>query len=191
MSGPMPASAAASPRRSLDCRGRALPLGGGVQVVGILNVTPDSFFDGGRWDSPAAALAQLGRLAREGAAAIDVGGQSTRPGHEEISPEEELARVCQCCGRPAAGTVRLSIDTYRAAVARAALAAGAHLVNDIHGFQGDPAMLAVVAAAGCPAILMHQDREFPHSAGDHRGDQALFRAVARERGGGRDPPPSG
>jgi dihydropteroate synthase len=136
-------------------------------VVGILNVTPDSFFDGGRWDSPAAALAQLGRLAREGAAAIDVGGQSTRPGHEEISPEEELARVLPVLRAAGGGDgPPLSIDTYRAAVARAALAAGAHLVNDIHGFQGDPAMPAVVAAAGCPAILMHHDREFPHWAGD-------------------------
>jgi dihydropteroate synthase len=163
----MPGSAAASPRWFLDCRGRALALGGRIEAVGILNVTPDSFFDGGRWDAPAAALAQLDRLAREGAAAIDVGGQSTRPGHAEVSPEEELARVLPVLRAAGAGDgPPLSIDTYRAAVARAALAAGAHLVNDIHGFQGDPHMPAVVAEAGCPAILMHHDRGFPGLAGD-------------------------
>ena len=167
MPGPMPASTAASPRLLLDCRGRTLALGGRIQAVGILNVTPDSFFDGGRWDEPAAALAQLGRLVREGAAAIDVGGQSTRPGHAEVSPEEELARVLPVLRAAGAGDgPPLSIDTYRAAVARAALAAGAHLVNDIHGFQGDPHMPAVVAEAGCPAILMHHDRGFPGLAGD-------------------------
>ena len=153
--------------RALDCRGRPLALGGPAQLVGILNVTPDSFFDGGRWADPAAAREQVRRLAREGAAAIDVGGQSTRPGHAEISADEEIARITPILREAAAlANVPFSADTYRAVVARAALEAGAHLINDIHGFQGDPAMAGIVAEFGCPAILMHHDREFAHTRAD-------------------------
>ena len=142
-------------------------MGGPAQIFGILNVTPDSFFDGAQFAAPAAAREQVQRLAREGAAAIDVGGQSTRPGHAEISVEEEIARITPILWEAAAlAAVPFSADTYRAAVARAALEAGAHLINDIHGFQGDAAMVGVVAEFGCPAILMHHDREFPQRGGD-------------------------
>lgn len=104
----------------------------------------------------------------EGAAAIDLGGQSTRPGsQDELSPADEIARVVPVLERlvPALA-VPVSIDTYKPAVALAALAAGAHLVNDVRGFQGDPAMAAVVAEYGCPVILMHWDRGFAAEPGD-------------------------
>ena len=160
-------SKAAAPA-GLDCRGRRLDLAGRTQLVGILNVTPDSFSDGGRWLEPEAAAAQGRRLAAEGAAMIDLGGQSTRPGHAEITPAEEIARVLPVLERLAAAglAVPISIDTYKPAVARAALVAGAHLVNDIHGLQGDPAMARVVAEFGCPAVLMHHEREFSAASGD-------------------------
>ncbi|HEX3731002.1 MAG TPA: dihydropteroate synthase [Opitutaceae bacterium] len=153
--------------RALECRGRRLDLGGGTALFGILNVSPDSFYDGGRFDEPAAALEQAWRLVREGAAAIDVGGQSTRPGHAEVPAEEEIARV-----RPLIeALVRelplpVSIDTYKPEVARAALAAGAHLLNDVRGFQADPGMARVAAEHGCPAILMHWEADFPAERGD-------------------------
>ena len=104
----------------------------------------------------------------EGAAAIDLGGQSTRPGsRDELSAADEIARVVPVLERlvPAVA-VPVSIDTFQPAVALAALAAGAHLVNDVHGFQGDPAMAAVVAEYGCPVILMHWDRAFAAEPGD-------------------------
>jgi dihydropteroate synthase len=152
---------------TIDCRGRPLAIGGETQFVGIVNATPDSFFDGGQFATAEAAAAQAVRLAAEGAAMIDLGGQSTRPGHEEISVAAEIDRVRPALERMAGLlSVPISIDTHRAETARAALAAGAHLVNDIHGFQGDPAMAQVVAEHGCPVILMHCDREFTATPGD-------------------------
>ncbi len=143
-------------------------MGGETRIFGILNVTPDSFFDGGRFAGVDAAVGQGRRLAGEGAAAIDVGGQSTRPGErEELGAAAEIARVVPVLERLApAVAVPISIDTFQPAVARAALAAGAHLVNDVHGFQGDPGMAAVVAEFGCPVILMHWDRGFAAEPGD-------------------------
>jgi len=111
---------------------------------------------------------QAGLMVGEGAAAIDLGGQSTRPGsQDELSAADEIARVVPVLERlvPALA-VPISIDTHKPAVALAALAAGAHLVNDVHGFQGDPAMAAVVAEYGCPVILMHWDRGFAAEPGD-------------------------
>jgi len=138
-----------------------------TRVMGILNVTPDSFFDGGWWASPSAAEWQAKRMVEEGAEVIDLGGQSTRPGYQEISVEEELARVVPAIQAIAAGIqVPLSIDTYKPAVARAALLAGAQWVNDIHGLQGDPEMAGVIAADGCPAVLMHCDQKFSTEPGD-------------------------
>lgn len=160
--------------RVLDCRGRPLSLGGETRLVGIVNATPDSFFDGGRLPDAAAAAARAAALVGEGAAAVDVGGQSTRPGHAEVPEAEEIARVVPVIERAAPDlAVPISIDTYRPAVARAALAAGAHLVNDVRGFQGDPELARVVAAHGCPVILMHNDPGFGGAPGD---------AVARIRG---------
>jgi dihydropteroate synthase len=164
----MPApSAVQGPVRVLQCRGRELAVGGMTRVVGILNVTPDSFYDGGRWSDPGQAERHARAMAADGAAMIDVGGQSTRPGHEEVAAEVEVARVRPVLERLAGEfRVPISIDTGKAAVARAAFASGANLVNDIHGFQGDPEMARTVAEHGCPAILMHHDRGFPGETGD-------------------------
>ncbi|HTJ78458.1 MAG TPA: dihydropteroate synthase [Rariglobus sp.] len=149
------------PPRELLCRDRRLALADEPFMVGILNITDDSFFDGGRFLAPEAALTQARQLVAEGAAIIDLGGQSTRPGYVELSPEEEIRRVVPVMRELAqALDVPLSIDTYKPAVARAALEAGAHVVNDIHGLQRDPAMAEVIAAHGAAAILMHNDPTF-------------------------------
>jgi dihydropteroate synthase len=138
-----------------------------TRVMGILNVTPDSFSDGGQWDSPARAQAQAARMMEEGADVIDIGGQSTRPGFQEVSEAEELSRVVPAIRLIAPATlIPISVDTYRPAVARAALHAGAQWINDVHGLQGDPAMARLVAEAGCPAVLMHCDPNFAAEPGD-------------------------
>jgi dihydropteroate synthase len=129
-------------------------------VMGILNVTPDSFSDGGRFTQLDAAVAQGVAMARDGAAIIDVGGESTRPGSDRVSLDEELARVLPVIERLRAETSAvISIDTYKAEVARQALAAGAALVNDVSALRMDPAMVEVVAETGAPAILMHMQGE--------------------------------
>ena len=152
---------APSSLRRLVCRDRELVLDGKPKIVGIVNVTDDSFFDGGRFASHEAAIAQARKLVEEGAAMIDVGGQSTRPGYAEISDEEEIARVVPVIAAVAQQLpVPISIDTYKPAVARAALQAGAQVLNDIRGFQGDPTMTAVAAEWGCAVILMHNDASF-------------------------------
>lgn len=143
------------PRRELCCRGYRLPLGERTLVMGILNVTPDSFSDGGKYLDPAAALARAQEMEAQGADIIDVGGESTRPGHTPVGAEEELARVMPVLER-LVGAVRvpLSIDTSKAEVARRALDAGVHIVNDQRALA-DPDMAEVVAGAGVPVILMH------------------------------------
>jgi dihydropteroate synthase len=124
-------------------------------LMGILNVTPDSFSDGGLYMEEEAAVEHGLRLAAEGADLVDVGGESTRPGAEPVSAEEELERVLPVVERLAGAGVRVSIDTSKAAVARAALAAGASLVNDVTALRSDPEMAGVVAEAGCDCCLMH------------------------------------
>ncbi len=150
----------------MDCRGKSLLLGNKTQVMGILNVTPDSFSDGGKFNAVDAALNQARLIEAEGAAIVDIGGQSTRPGHVEVSEDEELSRVIpviEVCSRNL--QIPISIDSYRSNVASQALKAGAGLVNDQHGFQGDPAMPKVVAEWKCPVILMHCDKTLsPHEA---------------------------
>lgn len=129
-------------------------------VMGILNVTPDSFSDGGRFTQLDTAVAQGVAMARDGAAIIDVGGESTRPGSDRVSLDEELRRVLPVVERLRAETSAvLSIDTYKAEVARRAVAAGAALVNDVSSLRMDPAMVEVVAETGCPVILMHMQGE--------------------------------
>ena len=124
-------------------------------VMGILNVTPDSFSDGGRFLEPARAVEQARRMAAEGADLLDVGGESTRPGARPVSADEEAARVL-----PVLRAIRdevdlpVSVDTRRAAVAREALAAGAEAINDVSGL-GDPEMAGVVAPSGAGLVLMH------------------------------------
>ena len=124
-------------------------------VIGVLNVTPDSFSDGGRFTSLDDSVAHGCRLADDGADLVDVGGESTRPGADRLEAAEEERRVIPVIEALVANGVRVSIDTYRAVVAERALAAGASVVNDVSGGLGDPDMAAVVRAAGCPWILMH------------------------------------
>jgi dihydropteroate synthase len=125
--------------------------------MGIVNVTPDSFSDGGRFLEADVAVGHGRELVAEGAAIVDVGGESTRPGAEPVSADEELRRVLPVvAGLHAAGTgAQISIDTSKAAVAEAALAAGANLVNDVSAFRADPEMAALVASTGVDCCLMH------------------------------------
>ncbi|MBI2921056.1 MAG: dihydropteroate synthase [Planctomycetes bacterium] len=127
-----------------------------THLMGILNVTPDSFSDGGKFADPGAAVAQGERMAAEGASVIDVGGESTRPGAPEVPADEEVRRVLPVV-RDLARKVRvpISIDTAKAAVARAALDAGAALVNDVSGLHLDPALAPLVAERGVPVVVMH------------------------------------
>ncbi|WP_246696874.1 dihydropteroate synthase [Methylobacterium planeticum] len=124
--------------------------------MGILNVTPDSFSDGGLFAGEAAATQQAETLAAEGAALVDVGGESTRPGHVAVTAEAEQARVLPVI-RSLAPHLRvpLSIDTYKASTAEAALAAGARIVNDVWGLQREPDIARVAAAHGAPVMVMH------------------------------------
>ncbi|BDG07853.1 dihydropteroate synthase [Anaeromyxobacter paludicola] len=130
--------------------------GPGPFVMGVLNVTPDSFSDGGRHAGVERALAWAERLRADGADLLDVGGESTRPGAPAVSAQEEIDRVVPVVERLARGgyPLPISVDTWKAEVARAALAAGAHLVNDIQGLA-DPAMARAVAEAGAPVVAMH------------------------------------
>ncbi|TSE08865.1 dihydropteroate synthase [Mesorhizobium intechi] len=147
-------------RRWQLAHGRHLDLGSKAVVVGILNVTPDSFSDGGLFDGPEAALVQACRMIGEGARIIDVGGESTRPGAAVISAGEEQARVLPVIEALArAGDVLISIDTYRADTARLAVAAGAHIVNDVWGLQREPDIARVASETGAGLIIMHTGRD--------------------------------
>ncbi|MGA9856879.1 MAG: dihydropteroate synthase [Solirubrobacteraceae bacterium] len=127
------------------------------QVMGIVNVTPDSFSDGGLYSDAAAAIEHGVELEAEGAAILDVGGESTRPGAQPVSAEDELTRVVPVIAglRAAGATAQISIDTSKAAVARAALDAGATLVNDVTALRGDPELAGLVAERRVPVCLMH------------------------------------
>lgn len=140
--------------------GAALWLGRTARLMGILNVTPDSFSDGGRFDAVPAALAQARLMLAEGADIIDIGGESTRPGADEVSVAEELARVLPAIGALRADGIAapISIDTYKAAVAERAIAAGATVINDVYGLQREPEVAAVAAEHGAPLVVMHWDK---------------------------------
>lgn len=132
-----------------------LPDVGRCLVMGVVNVTPDSFSDGGTWLEPDKAIAHGLELASQGADIIDIGGESTRPGAERIPLEEELGRVMPVVTAVAEAGCYVSIDTMRAEVASRALAAGARMVNDVSGGLADPDMAGFVAAAGVPYVVMH------------------------------------
>lgn len=140
----------------MNCRGKTLTFGEYTHVMGILNVTPDSFSDGGHYLDADRAVAHAKAMVAEGATLIDIGGESSRPGAVPVPAEEELSRVVPVI-RALAGAVDvpLSVDTYKACVARHALEAGAHLVNDITALHGDAEMAAVVAEMEAGVILMH------------------------------------
>jgi dihydropteroate synthase len=164
--------------------------------MGVLNVTPDSFSDGGEWFDFDAAVEHGRRLIAEGAELLDVGGESTRPGADPVSVEDELARVVPVVQALAGAGAQLSVDTAKAEVARAALEAGATLVNDVTALRGDPDMAALVAERGCDCCLMHMLGE-PRTMQDdprydnvvaevaaflaQRADAAMAAGVARER----------
>ena len=151
-------------------------------VMGIVNLTPDSFSDGGRFGDVGAALDHAHRLVAEGAALVDVGGESTRPGAVEVPEAEEAARVLPFIAA-AAGTlgVPISVDTRKAGVARAALDSGAAVVNDVSGFLHDPEMAGVTAEAGAGAVLMHM-RGDPATMGTLTDYDDVAVDVARELG---------
>ncbi len=135
---------------------RELDLSHRGHLMGILNATPDSFSDGGQFDAPDAALAHALRMGSEGATIIDIGGESTRPGAAIIPEQEEIDRTAPVIRRLREEWDGLiSIDTQKAAVASAALAEGADIVNDVSGFTADPAMIGLCASAGCGIVIMH------------------------------------
>lgn len=153
------------------CRDRALALGPAAAVMGILNVTPDSFSDGGRYLDHAAAVRRGLAMAGEGAAILDVGGESSRPGAAAVPVDEELRRVVPVVAELARQTdCLISIDTTKAEVAEQALRAGAHIINDITALTGDPAMAGVARRHGAGVVLMHMQgtprtmQEQPHYA---------------------------
>lgn len=132
-------------------------------VMGILNVTPDSFSDGGRYDSVEHALAQVDKMVQEGVDIVDVGGESTRPGHVQISIQEEIERVVPVIQRiKEKYDIPVSIDTYKAPVAKAALEAGADFLNDIWGLKYDPEIAQVAKEQNVPVCLMHNRKPIPY-----------------------------
>ncbi len=140
----------------LDCRGTTLEIGPRTLVMGIVNVTPDSFSDGGQFLDTAAAVAHAEQLVEEGADILDIGGESTRPGAEPVDPETESRRVVPVIEALASKVrVPISIDTSKAIVARRALEAGASIINDVTALRADPEMRTVAAHSGVPVILMH------------------------------------
>jgi len=152
-----------------------LPDRGRCLVMGVVNVTPDSFSDGGDWFGADAAIAHGLDLASQGADIVDVGGESTRPGAQRITAEEELRRVGPVIAGLAGAGLPVSVDTMRAEVAGHALRAGARLVNDVSGGQADPQMPRLVAAAGMPYVVMHW-RGHSHNM----DSRAVYRDVVRE-----------
>jgi dihydropteroate synthase len=146
-----PGATAAGPRHTVP----GLPTPGRCLVMGIVNVTPDSFSDGGRWLQADAAVAHGERLLADGADLLDVGGESTRPGALPPAPGEELARVLPVISALAAGGALVSVDTMWSSVAEAALNAGAVMVNDVSGGLADPEMLPAVAGLGVAYVCMH------------------------------------
>ncbi|MGB3645333.1 MAG: dihydropteroate synthase [Mesorhizobium sp.] len=173
-------------RRWQLAHGRHLDFGDKAEVMGILNVTPNSFSDGGKFDNFDAAITQARLMAQEGASIIDVGGESTNPKAEPVSAREEQARALPIIEALAAlGETLISIDTYREETARLAVAAGAHIVNDVWGLQREPGIARVAAETGAGLIIMHTGRE-REKLPDVIEDQFFFLekslAIAREAG---------
>lgn len=174
-----------------------MPGGRPVQVMGVLNVTPDSFSDGGEFlDRPEVAQAHAAAMLESGAAIVDIGGESTRPGAPAVWEGDELKRVIPVVERLAAMGAAISVDTRRAAVMEAAIAAGAHIFNDVSALRHDPRSLELTARTGIPVVLMHApgEGEDLHGSADYadpvldvfdwlrsRRDEAVAAGIARER----------
>ncbi|MDP1859328.1 MAG: dihydropteroate synthase [Gemmatimonadaceae bacterium] len=149
--------------------------------MGVLNVTPDSFSDGGLFDAPERAVAAARLMIAEGAVVVDVGGESTRPGAIPISAAEEQVRVLPVIAAlSSAGDALISIDTYREATARLAIAAGAHIVNDVSGLQGESGIARLAAESGAGLVIMHTGRDRERDP-DVIADQLLFLGDALKR----------
>lgn len=163
-----------------------LILGNRTLVQGILNVTPDSFSDGGCYDRIDRAIEHAKEMVAQGVDIIDIGGESTRPGHEPVGEAEELRRVIPVIEalHEAMPHIPLSIDTYKAEVGRQALEAGAHILNDIWGCKRDPEMARVAASYGCPIILMHNrpERNYERYVDDVKRDLLKSVAIAKAAG---------
>lgn len=174
----------------LSIGGKAFLRSGKTYICGILNVTPDSFSDGGKWLGMENALRHAGEMVRDGVDLIDVGGESTRPGYTEITEDEEIARVVPVIeALKSRFDVPISLDTYKSAVAQAGIRAGADMINDIWGLRyDDGAMVRTIAESGLPCCLMHNGRRI--SDGDICGrmcaDLAETLELAQRAGIGRD-----
>ena len=156
----------------LDCRGRILPIGSRTLVMGILNVTPDSFSDGGQFFDPGRALDHALQMEEEGADIIDLGGETTRPGYREIDPGEEIDRIIPVLSRLVKELrVPISVDTTKAEVAERAMEEGAHIINDQWALRRDPKMAGIAARYGAPVIIMHNQAgtEYRDMMGDMIG----------------------
>lgn len=177
-------------RRWQLAHGKGLDFGPRSIVMGILNVTPDSFSDGGRFLDRSGALAQARLMIGEGADIIDVGGESTRPGARAVSASEEQDRVLPVIEDLARiGDVLISIDTYRAATARMAVEAGAHIINDVWGLQREPEIAEVAAQVGAGLAIMHTGRgreKLPDVIEDQRQFLGVSIDIARRAGVGED-----
>lgn len=164
---------------------REFEFGKKVYIMGIINATPDSFSDGGRYEAIEPAMQQVGRMIADGAHIIDVGGESTRPGHTPVSSEEEIRRII-----PIIRSIRerydipVSVDTYKSSVARAALNAGANLINDVWGFLYDEHMAEVAAEYDVPVCLMHNrgNTDYVNFLDDVVSDLHKSLAIARRYG---------
>jgi dihydropteroate synthase len=161
------------PQLIWNCRGRAVDCSDHTLIMGILNVTPDSFSDGGRFFNPETAVARGLQIVEEGAEIIDIGGESTRPGSSPVGAEEEIRRTAPVIEKLREQTDALiSIDTWHAAVARAAVEAGADIINDISA-MADPEMAAVAAETGAGLVLMHMQGTPQTMQADPRYDDAV------------------
>ncbi|CAM3691988.1 dihydropteroate synthase [Marinicrinis lubricantis] len=170
---------------TIRCGRKELRLGERTLIMGILNVTPDSFSDGGKYVRVEQAVEQAQRMVEEGADIIDIGGESTRPGFQQVSAEEELRRVIPVIEAISSKLdVPISVDTYKAETAKQSLEAGAHIINDIWGFKRDPHMAEVAAAYGCPVILMHnrETEDYVDFLQDVKSDLAESIKIAKRAG---------
>jgi len=173
------------PAQPVDIDRLARAASGRTLVMGVVNTTPDSFSDGGDFLAPEVAIAHGRRLLDEGADIVDVGGESTRPGAAEVDAATELARVMPVVDALVAAGALVSIDTYKAAVAEKALAAGARIVNDVYGLQRDPEIARVAGHHGAAVIASHWERG-PRGEGDLIDSMKRYfdRAVAQARAAG-------
>ncbi|MGD7046482.1 dihydropteroate synthase [Jeotgalibacillus proteolyticus] len=169
----------------LHCRNTTFDLSQKTVIMGILNVTPDSFSDGGQFDERERAVERAKEMVQQGADIIDIGGESTRPGHQPVSAEEEIARVVPMIRAIAKEVnVPISIDTYKASTAKAAVEAGASIINDVWGAKRDPEIAVVAAQHQVPIVLMHnranrQYDSFLKEAWEDLNDSIL---IARQAG---------